>query len=560
MGSRTLVFLAVLLLVTPALALAQASPPQQAPSIGLGYGPQSIEPASFGVPIFAPGDQLWVRSFENTSTLYAYLTASGPGGVPVVMSPTLYLQPGALGPVYTFSSSDAAGTWTLHVYASGGGPSSSTPVTLVNATSLVPSFVGANVTGNDLSLSYALPPTSAYNIQECTMGAIAASSVSFQLPSDIGEVLNVTLSKQGGSVSTPNAATPFSGWLELYTSRAYQNGEVLLSEETLAARSRGVFQLNNTSPVASVLFDRELTLRPGRYDLRAYVRTSSGLSSFDAPYMMLGGGAWVSLSGCTQLANVASSAVHLTANLDASNATWPRLLYTMYTVDGVDGVTASKVPVSEARIDIKNNATGGRLRGAGFQAEGAGIQYWSSSEGGVYVIAGVYPLNVKVTVDFEKVTSESFNVTVPEPFQHVTLRILAGALVVHTSADGNPLANATVEVSPQTARQVLFYPDAAGNVTITLPPGGYNVTASYSGKTRYGQAQVVPGGVAYVGINFVTQGVPPLLYLLAAALAAVVGVNFLVWRTYLERRSGDDGEASQGRRDLIEDRGKLLRA
>lgn len=537
MGSKTLVLLVLVLLAAPASALAQSGG-STTPSIGLGYGPQSIEPADLGVPVFAQGDQIWIESFENTSSLYATLSTPGSAGgltVPVVQG--RYLGPGSLIHLYTFGSSDPLGTWTLDFFSAASGLSSSIGVTLANATSLVPTYEGGGVAGNDLKLSYSLPPTPAYDIQVCAMGASQTSSASFKLPGSIGGALDVDLAGEAAAVSAPIAVASFTGWLELYTERAYQSGGTLVSEETLAARSSGVFFLNGSTPSGVSFFTTDLNLRAGRYDLRAYVRTPSGLDSYDAPFLLLDGGSWVSLNGCTQLTGVSSGTFILTTNLDNPNATWPRLLYTMYTAEGVDGVTSSRIPASEARIDIRNSATAGPVPGIEIRAEGAGVQSWSGFDSGVYVIGAGYPLHVRVTLGFEGVVSESFNVTVLGPFEHVSMAVDAGTLVVHTSANGKPLANATVVVSPGTGGQASFVPGPEGNVTLTLPPGDYGVTASFSGRTGAGDGHVLPGGVSYVRIDLSSGGTPIVADLLAVVLIVGVGTDFLVWRAYLERRS-----------------------
>ena len=533
MEIRLLLPVALLLIMTPGFAVAQPAPVPPHPDVGLGFGPFSVEPVGLGVPVYSVGDQLWVESFENTSA--TFLTLTPPSGT---SSWTLLLSPGELVRLRTFAPSDPLGTWMLEAESLGTGTTKILNLTLTGTPPpLDPGFVGANVSGNELQLGYTLPPTSAYNIQECTMGASGGASTGFQLPGAVGGTLRVDLVGSEATVTSPGAFGTFTGWLELYTQRTYTKGEALISEETLAARMSGVFILNGTSAGQVAQLNPDLNLREGRYDLRAYVRSPSGLYSYDAPYLMLNGSSWISLNGCTEVASVSSGSITMTTNLDSSNATWPRLLYTMYTEDGVDGVTSSRIPASEVRIDIRNSATSEPVPGIEIKAEGAGVQSWSGFNSGVYLIGASYPLHVRVTLGFDRVVSESFNVTVPGPLEYVSMTVEAGTLVVHTSANGKPLANATVGVSPGTGGQASFVPDSEGNVTLTLPPGDYNVTASFSGRTGAGEGQVLPGGESYVRIDLSAEGSPIVAGLLAVVLMIGAGADFLVWRAYLKRRS-----------------------
>lgn len=539
MGNRKAILLALLLLLPPAATVAHGLSGPLVPNLALGFGPQSMEPVSFGVPVYTIGDEIWVQSFNNSATLLVTLSEPSSVGGFAVQTQILFLVPGSLVNLYTLKPGDPLGNWSLSVFDNTGGPTLTVGLRVAAAASLAPTYRDANVTGSGVSLGYLLPVTSAYNVQECTIGASASSTASFQLPGDIGGSLSVSLNGGTATASDPNTAITFTGWLELYAARAFQNGVTLVSEQTLAANSEGLVSINATTSVNRIPLIPDLNMRPGRYDLRAYVRGPSGLTSYDAPYLLVNGTTWISLRGCTQLASVGSQEFSMTTDLSGSNSTWPRELFTMYTMGGVEGVTASRVPVSEVRIDVKNNATSGRLAGVEMSAQGAGVHSWSSYNSGIYLIGTGYPLTVNVTLDFGGVATESFGVNVTAPFQHVNLRVEAGTLVVRTTAGGGPLANATVGVSPAgSARQAVFTADSGGNVTLTLPLGEYDANASFSGRSGTGVAQVTSGGTAVLRFDLSGAGIPVAVYLLGAVLAAGLGGNILVWRTYLERRRG----------------------
>jgi hypothetical protein len=532
-GSRLVLAITALLILSPSFAFAQSVSPEPPATVGLGFGPLSIEPVNLGIPVYAPGDQLWVQSFENKSG--TFLTLAPPSGNP---GSSVLLAAGGLIRLHTFADSDPSGVWTLWVESLGSGTTIVLNVTLAAAPpQLLPNFVRGNLSGNELKLTYGIPPTPAYNIQECTMGTAGGSSTSFRLPTSIGGTLSVDLSGGEATVATSGALTTFTGWLEVHTSRAFANGEALVSEETMAARTPGVFDLNGTSLGQVVQLSPEMSLRPGRYDLRAFVSGPSGLASYDAPYLRTNSSGWIALSGCTQLSSVGSSSFVMSDSLDDSNSTWPRSLYTMYTVGGVDSFTVSGVPTMEARIDVRNTETLANLAGVELQATGEGVQSWGTLGGGVYVIGTSFPLRVSVGATFRGVVSESYNVTISDSFSHVQLGVEAGTLTVRTSDGGLPLANVPVDVSAKSPGGASFMTDGHGNLTLTLPPGVYNVTASYAGKTASNEGDVQAGADALLSIDFGTHSSPYAVYALFVVLAVGLGINVAVWRAYVKRRS-----------------------
>lgn len=534
MGSKVLVLVAAALLLVPVAAWAQPVTIVTGPSLGLGFGPFSVEPASVGLPVYAPGDQLWVQSYENASSVFLTLTLPSTTGLSVSLQ-TILLPPGGLVRLYTFKASDPLGNWSLDAADQTTGATALIPILLANASSpLVPSFTGANLTGNSLLLGYSLPPTSAYDIQECTMGASAGSQSTLQLPGGSG-ALRVSLDGATAHASAPGAPGPVTGWFQLYASRTFQTGQVMSSELTLAAQNAGVFTAPPAPGQTSVPLTPAMSLRDGRYDLRVFVNGPSGVVSFDRPYLKVNATGWVALGGCTQVSAVTSSTFVMTTNLAGSNSTWPRLLYTMYSEDGVDSYTVSTVPTVEGRVDVRAASKPVGIQGTTFQASGAGLLESEGFNSALYVIGNAFPLKISVAVTFEGVATRSYDVTIPSPFSTVPLPVQVGTLAVSTLSGRSPLANATVSVSAG-GEGASFHSDGAGNVTLTLPPGEYNVTASYQGRSVSETAQVQAGGTADVSLGF-ARGVPFLLYSLVAVLVAAVALDVFVWRAYFVRRS-----------------------
>jgi hypothetical protein len=521
----------LLLSVVPPLAARGPVNAAQGLGIGLGFGPTSIEPVNLGTPVYATGDQLWAQSFYNDTAVG--LTLTSPRGN---VTPTVSLQPGDLAKVYTFSRNDPAGMWTLTVSTLFPPVTETLSLELANVTSAVyPTFTGATVAQNDLDLMYTLPPTSAYDVQACTVGTAIGPTASFVLPPAVGGSMAVTLSGGGASLTAPSAKVPFVAWLQLYAPRAFANGSSLVTEQLLASQT-GTLNLGNSSGGVGAQLSDDMALRPGRYDLRVFVRGPSGLTSYEAPYLMESGETWISLGGCTQLADVATNPFALASSLDASNSTWPRQLITMYSQGGVESYTLTRVPSTEARIDVKSGS-GGTLDGVSLALEGQGIQSWDAFGHSLYLVGTDFPVQATVVVDFEGVTSESLNLTLASPFSTGSLKVDAGVLQVQTTVQGRPLQNASLFISEVGSNPVGFVSGANGSKSLVLPPGEYNVTAAFSGKSVSKLVQVLAGETVAVALDSNPPQPPLLLYALALLLVVGIAANIYAWRAYAERRS-----------------------
>ncbi|MDG6985336.1 MAG: carboxypeptidase regulatory-like domain-containing protein [Nitrososphaerota archaeon] len=536
MRDRLLLLVALTLLAVPAAAFSQpaASTSVPPPPIGIGFGPLSIIPASVGTPVFAPGDSLWVQSNDSSSVLFLSLRA--PNGT---STPNYYLEPGGLISLHTFGSGDQAGGWTISTTIATTGETGNATVTLAKPTlALVPAFANATLSDNSLSLGYTVPSTAAYNIQACTMGSGATDRTDYQLPGDIGGTLEVSVSGNTVSVNTPPALSQFSVWVELYALRTYDEGSAMVSASTLAAQTQ-VLSAGSGQESQNASLTDELHLRVGRYDMRTFVRGPSGLTSYDTQLVHTSQASWVSLEGCTQLSAVTGGSFSMVSNMDGGNSTWPRFLYTMYDDGGVGNFTISKVPVSEARVDVRSAAQGRRLVGTTMTASGTGISSWDSFDSGIYIVGTKFPLNVTVRIDFEGVTSEEFSALIASPFASVPLLVQVGTLDVLTTTGGRPAANATLDVTAGPLldpNQPVYKTGEAGTFIYNLPPGDYTVSASGSGRTASATGLVVSGGATNLSIEVGTQPPPYLLYLTAVVLVVAVGLNVVFWRSYLERK------------------------
>ena len=521
-----LVAMTVLLLTLP-LPISQSAVGKLKAPIGLGFSPTTIEPVAKGIPIFTVGDSIWAESYSSDLLTivvnYPYGTSSF----------LYYLEPGGLGDLHTFAASDPAGNWSVSVFDDVTEASSYASFLLVHSNlTLTPRQVGANLTQSDLDLAYSLPPTDAYNMQACTLSAISGPKSTFTLPKSLGTTLEVSLNGSTVMVDTPGLKAPASVWTDIDATRSYLNGTTILSEESLAAQT-GVATANG-SKVAEPL-SQELNLRAGRYDLRLYFRSYSGLLLFEAPYLLTGEGEWISLQTCNQLLSVNSNSFEMVANIAKGPPTWPRSLLLMYSVDGIDASTQSNVSGLAARVQLLPYSPG-EVSGVGGTASGSAIAAWDSYNGSVYLIGTSFPLQARFDVRYEGITTDSFSMTLSSPYSVYDLDAPDGELMLQSALNGSPLANSTISLSFQGGPLLPFQTNGHGNLTLVLPPGDYNLTASYDNHTSAVSMEVGPNSTSSGVLDFESLTPPVILVALAVVAVAAVGVNVLVWINTLRKK------------------------
>ena len=334
--------------------------------LGLGYGPLSIQPVSGAVPVFAPGDGVWVQSYSNNSAMTLIL--SPPSGSPV---PSVELPPDAIAKLYTIPLSGSVGVWTLDAYLGNG--VAQVAFSVRNASALPPpTLESVGLSKGNLVLGYSMANTTAYGIQACLMGPGAGGTSIFRIPPSLGSDLTVSLNGTSVSAFVPQTQQPFSAWFQLYTPRAYSSGGRLVTADTMAGQTQAVTLGVSTEPVTAQLATY-LNLRNGSYELRSYVRTSSGISTYEAAYLLVNGSAWVSLASCSQFAQVSSGSFQLSAPLNGTASSWPTTLIMTYDDQGINSFTVSGVPAPETRIGLGNATQAVGLGKAGVTVSGADV-------------------------------------------------------------------------------------------------------------------------------------------------------------------------------------------
>jgi hypothetical protein len=533
MSRKGYVLLSLLLLAGFVPYASAQTPETSTPAIGLGYSPATVQPVSEGVPIYSQGDNLWFESYYNTTVEVQLLRPSMVGAMPITP-----VFPGQLFNLYTFNGNDTSGLWHISLLTSTG--VETVPVTLSSpGSSLGPSFMKENLRGNRLNQTFSLPPTDAYDIQVCSTGEMVETGFTFGLSNGVAGT--VTVGMDGSSdlfeITVAGSDVPVSVWLELYSPYTYRTADGTVSQNLLVATTP---ILSMAPPGNSTLVPlvQQSPLRQGRFDMRVFVRTPSGLQLRDVP-LLRAFGAWISLSGCTSMASVHSQEFSLTTNLDSANSSWPRHLITMYSMNGQESYNLTNVPGGEATIHLRGYPSGEPLSGVTITASAPLLQQsdWDVANSSIYILTGGIPSPSSVTVglSFSGVVSETMNVSILGPYTSKSLSVNVGNLDVSTTLQGKPVTNSTISVT-SSGMSSTTQKGFAGGVSMLLPPGNYTVSANYSGNSVTKVVRVTEGHITTLSLELAQPTVPYLLYTLIGVGAGGLVLNILVWRRYLERR------------------------
>jgi hypothetical protein len=490
-------------------------------------------PVSAGLPIFTQGDNLWVESRANSTIGVGLVSPSGLNATELTE-----IGPGQLLVLYTFGQNDPAGLWTLD-FAAGpiSGPSSISLPVVSPDSSVVPSRLGDNLTGNMLNQAFAVPTTDAYDVQACSIGASVEPTANFGVPGVPNGTLSVSLGKNASLYFAQTKVT-LTAWLELHSEYAFQAGAVTSSRDVLVATSP-LFTLGGSAgPNATFSPAGQTPLRAGRYDLRVFERTTSGLSLQEAQFLRASDGSWLSLRGCTSLVNVSSQKFTLSTNLDEDTSTWPRLLVTMYDVDGVESYTMSNMTSVESVIHLHGLPEGASLMGVTITASAAGgkMRAWDAHDSAVYALMNGYPSNLSVRISFSGVETRTLNVTIPSPFYSSSLAVEAGFLSATATLNGEAFPNATISIAPVGGNSVAIHRTGNGSISILLPPNDYTVTATYGGNSFSEDVNVAAGQNTTASLELNHSGFPVAVAVLALVGGIALLANVIVWRRYLWRR------------------------
>jgi hypothetical protein len=474
-----------------------------------------------------------MQSYYNSTALVQLQNPRGQ-----VQNGLITLEPGQIYDAYTFGASDLPGQWTLSVTSIYG--NANIPFTLGAANaSLVPRYVGASLSENLLNQAFELPQTGAYDVQACTVGQSLGSTVIYGLGGGGNSSIDVSLGATSSRVSVSQASHPLAVWLELYSQYSYAVGGGGLVSQNILVSATQEFTISPPSTAVVLQWVDRMPLHYGRFDLRIYVRGTSGLSVYEAPFLRTTSGDWIALAGCTSMINVSSEEFTLSTSLDASNTTWPRQLFTMYDLGGVESYSVTQVAANETAIHLTDYPLHIPLAGVALNASAPGVTNgkWDAYGSTVYLLAPNFPSNVSIGLSFGGgVVTEVVKTTIPAPYWPVTLSIKTGTLQASALYQGKSVANATFSLSVRGGTAVVVGPNSLGTLSIELPPGNYMVSASYQGTSTSEPVDVAVGQTSSATLQLNPPPTPTLLYLLVGVAVAAASANILIWRQYLLRR------------------------
>jgi len=531
--SRKSAVLCLLLLLCTILPQIRPTIAVSPPLIGLGYNPATVQPVASGIPVYTAGDQMWIQSYYSNTT--AIIQLENPRGE--VPNGLVTLDPNEVYDAYTFGTADLPGQWTLTITTTFG--NFNIPFTVVTAnTSLVPRYVGSSLSDNFLNQAFELPQTSAYDIQACAAGQSLGSSVVYGLVGGRNGSIDVSLGENSSRVSVSQVPYPLAVWLDLYSQYTYVVGGGGMVSQNLLVSETEEFTISPPSTGVVLQWVNQMPLHYGRFDLRVYVRTTSGLSLYEAPFLRTASGGWIALSDCTSMVNVSSGVFTLSTSLDASNSTWPRQLYTMYDQSGVESYSVAPVAANETAIHLTDYPFHRPLTGVVINASAPGITggQWDAYNSTVYLLAPSFPSTVSIEVSFGGVVTEVVKTTIPTSYWPETLSIKAGTLQASVVYQGKAVANATYSLSTTGATPVAVKSNSLGTLSVQLPPGNYTVSASYQGTSTSEAVGVGVGQTTSATLELNPPPFPTLLYLLVGVAVATALANVLIWRQYLLRR------------------------
>ncbi len=505
-----------------------------APSLGMGFSPGSISPIDDGVPVYAPGDQLWVESYSSGPVIIEVADANGTivaNDTFLPLSPTL---------VHTFSSADVGGSWGLLAAGPGGTPVRSIPslvtnFTLVGDQSVQPSMTGYRLTADGgLDMNFSLAAPGAYDIAACLVGSALPSTVVVPVPSGLGSG-QLELVKEGNQVVVDlrgNVTAPFTFWTELHDDYSYTLGgnSTVVSRDLEVAASNPLDVALNFLGATTGLED-QLSMRTGRFSMWAFFESSQGISIYQAPLLIPDNNTWVSQDGCTTQASTLAPTFSLSASLAQPPPSWPREIYTMYKLDGVEMFSAAAIPIEPAAIHVvaspwNENFTNPEL--AVIATGGAPVQGLSFGNDTIYLTAGRYPLDVSVTLSGSVVGT----VDISQPFSTNDLTVGSAKVVVGTEVDGKAVSGVNVILN-EGGSPIANASSVAGEATFYVLAGNYTVTGSYENSTSTDAVDARDGVQSAIFLDFGGSGQNStgqlLSYLLAGTALMGIAISTIVW-------------------------------
>lgn len=515
-------------------------------SLSFGYGPTSMTPLSEGIPVYSISDQMWVQSSANQSITLNLISPSGA----YVASTTLAPFSDSL--IYTFAPSDPEGTWSVSIATQQG--SNAFPLLVVNpANHLLTGYISYfSLQSANLNMGFNFSKTNAYNVEGCfAPNSSQLRSVTLSIPSGIGtgriqlvwngSNSNSTVYVNGGIVQ------PFSFWFSLYYTYSYSlsNSSALVSRQMQVAQSDTALFTQNTNN-ASIPLRTQAVLRDGRYVLRSFFETATGLSASESRVLIVGPSgsrSWISLDSCKAFPISAPSTFQQSVSLNTVPSLWPTAMYYMYDVDGIDSVGFLPLDIQIARIAFQGTPWNVSLSDLSFAVENnsAYLQTASDYQGSVYVASSQFPISVTVQPSFSGQNLQPVTVLLNQPSTSYNAKIPLGKIECRVTLNGDPLNDTSVLLYNSKNQSISQQYTNNGNATFYVPAGRYYLKATFGATTDTVGTDVTSYLQTPAILSFVKAPVPADYAPDAAIVLAVIGVflNIYVWviRPFQDRRS-----------------------
>lgn len=529
-------------IASPALHIMKSSAqlvPSAPTSLAFGYGPTTLSSPQQGIPVYSTQDQMWAESMATNESVG--ITLVSPAGADVASS---VLHPSTASLIYTFQSSDPEGVWTISISTPQGG--NSLPMLLVNPSNhqLGLGLSYFSLQNDQLNLGFNVTETQDYNIEGCITSSSSNASalpVSVAIPTNLGSG-SIQIAWNGFSSSIANLTVKgsvtqaFTFWYELYYDYAFSgtNTSQLVSRELQVARSDGAL-FTPSSLGTNATFSNQASLRDGRYILRSFFESASGLSVSESNVLLAGSGQsseWLSLDSCNPFPIIAPSSFERSLSLAGNPSQWPTEFYYMYDVNGVDALGAFPLGIRVARIIFQGTPWNVSMSELSFSLENnSAIQTSSDYQGSLYVASSQFPVQLTVRPSFGGRQLQPINVSIETPFSQYVERIPIGRINAGVTENGSPLRGATIQLLSTQNSTLIQLSASSGNASFYVPSGSYYVRSSVGSATDIVLANVSNYGITNVVLSFATAPPVPPYGVYAAIVVAVIGValNIFFW-------------------------------
>ncbi len=539
--NRQILALIVLFIVVSAIPqyLADGQPLSMVP-LELGYSVSSLVPIDKGIPVYAVNDELWVRT---TNEATAEISLIPPDREEPVVQRTL--DPTTVAMLHRFSSDDLEGTWYL-VYkleTTNSIPKNmSLPILLVNPDlhDVNPELTDIVSDIGNITFILALDTTKVYDLEEYVFSQEKDLPIIFQIPLTLGSG-RLEISKNGEELIISVNGTLRSSldfWLEFYHMYSYSNtdGTGFISRDIKVATSKPVPILPQTEKVKTS-FVEEASLRSGRYTVRMFLRSASGLSTTESKILMTEDGSWIWLDP-NSVVSISGSVFSVTSRLDSSISEWPASIYLMYRVNGVESLSHLPIDFGIAKAILIASPWQVKLTDLDVVVSpNSDIKIMTFFNDNLYLLSEKFPLEINYTLSLGHVISDSASIVFDGPFRTQLVAHEVGELSVSVLRGAQGMEGAIVDITNNLGGRINKATDEYGYAVFHVPQGSYLVKASWGDYSETRQVSVENSLSISVTINL--PALEDQLLFGALLLIAIVGIatNLWIWvlKPYLRR-------------------------